>query len=301
MDTEAAVDIQRLGFSVGLLERNHTELAVAIRHLTAPAVAHEMSGVDDRWHRQEAMREVVSLLHNYLAAAKSLVDHTRRVVRKPYQPSSLQEECDRQIKSRFLDDPLVQFLEDLREMAQHYRLPSIRHTTTIQNEGGRGRMEIRMQLTKDDLSQYSGWCAKSRTYLANSGEGIDILALAEEYHSRVTAFHTWFRSQQDAAHGPWHAMRERLTTHGVASPEAAIVEEVQRRVSDLIKLPRESVQYRDLHAALLPALTVWDSQRLALCQYDPAAWVDHALRAVRGRFRLPEDWSSPGLVDTWFN
>jgi hypothetical protein len=289
IDNEAAKNVQRLGFSFAVLQRNHAELTLAIRYLTSNKVAYEMIGVDDRWHRQEGMREVVSLLHNYVASAKSLVDHSRRIHRKAYQPKGLREECDRQIQSRFVTDPLIQFVQDLREMAQHYRLPTVRMTTSFQKREGGTDMAVRLQLMKADVQEWKRWGPHSKKFLDAAAAEIDLLETVEGYHSRVTAFYTWFRAEQDKAHGIWPALRERLTTHGIESPETEIVQEVRRRVAGLKERNAKSLTFADLHSALLPALTIWDSRRLVLCEYDTASWLHHALTAIAQRFDLPEE------------
>ena len=298
IDSEAVKNVQRLGFSFGLLQRNHAELTLAIRYLTANKVAYEMIGIDDRWHRQEGMREVIALLHNYVASAKSLVDHSRRISRKKYQPKTLRDEYGRQIQERFVADPLVQFVHDLRGMALHVRLPTVHMSTSFQNVEGTTEMAVRLRLVKADLEEWRGWGPHSKTFLANAPRKIDLLETVEGYDSRVTAFYMWFRAEQDKVHGIWPTLRERLTTHGVVSPEAEIVGEVRRRVTDLIERSEKPLTFADLHLALLPALTIWDSRRLMLCEYDGTAWLDYALAAIGQRFDLPEEVSKDlrGLV-----
>lgn len=289
VDSEAAKNVQRLGFSFGLLQRNYAELTLAIRYLTSNGIAYEMIGIDDRWHRHEGMREVIALLHNYVASEKSLVDHSRRIHRKSYQPEGFCEECDRQIQSRFATDPQIQFVQDLREMALHYRLPSVHMTTSIQmREPGKG-MVVRLQLMKADLDEWKKWGAHSTKFLASAGPKVDVLEAVEGYHARVTDYYTWFRAEQDKAHGIWPALRERLTTHGVVSPEPAIVDEIRRRVRTLIERSQKSCTFADLHEALLPALSVWESRQLMLCEQDAVSWLDHALGAIAQRFDLPEE------------
>src|SRR5712671_7127771 len=99
--SDAMQHVLRLRLSLGLLRRNYEELSAAIGHLTSPMVAHEMIALDDGWHRQEAMGEVLYLLHNYVAAAKSLVDQSRRVYRKLYEPTGLLPSYQQEIAERF--------------------------------------------------------------------------------------------------------------------------------------------------------------------------------------------------------
>lgn len=289
IDSEAVKNVQRLGFSLGLLRRNHAELSLAIRYLTSQRIAHEMGGIDDRWHRQEGMHEVVCLLHNFVSSAKSLIDHTRRIHQKDYQPKQLRVESERQIKERFLANPLAQFVEDLREMAQHYRLPSVGIRTSFVNKPSGTEMTVRLHLTKTDLKEYRRWGPHSKAFLEEAPEQIDLLQVVDDYHAAVAEFHAWFRSRQDQTHGVWSALRERLTTDGVHSPEPAIIKEVTTRLEVLASRAEGSPTFAELHIALLPALTIWDSRRLMLCEHDAHSWLTYALSAIDRRFTLPEE------------
>ncbi len=77
--------------------------------------------------------------------------------------------------------------------------------------------------------------------------------------------------------------------HGVQSPEREIMAEVGRRVTALTTRPRDSLTFQDVHEALVPALTIWDSRRLELCQHDAAIWLEFALAAMGRRFAISDD------------
>lgn len=278
--------ILRLRLSLDLLRRNYEELLVAVRHLTSPRVAHDMIGLDDRWHRQEAMGEVLCLLHNYVASVKSLVDHTRRIYQKWYEPTGLLPSYQQEIDTRFATDPLSQFVEDLREMSQHFRLPSIRFSHFFENLPSGGRMTHRLLLTRSDLEEYRRWSLPARHFLANAGSDIDLLDLVTRHYEHVVAFHAWFRQQQDILHGIRPAVYERVTRRGLHFPEADVLAELDRRVALLTARPRESLTFPDLHESLLPGLTIWESRRLGLCEHDPGLWIDFAIGCIKRRFAL---------------
>jgi hypothetical protein len=286
---EALQHLLRLRLSFGLLRRNYEELSAAVGHLTSPLVAHDMIGLDDRWHRREAMGEVLYLLHNYVAAAKSLVDHSRRVYRKLYEPTGLLPSYQSEITERFATDPLSQFIENLREMAQHYRLPTVRLSHLFENLPAGGQMTHRLELVRSDLREYREWSPPAKEFLAEADENIDLLDVVTRHYAHVTAFHEWFREQQQSVHGIRPALYERMTMHGVQSPEQGIIEEVGRRVAALSSRPRDSLTFQELHEALMPALTIWDSHRLKLCQHDAEVWLGFALIAIERRFTLPHE------------
>jgi hypothetical protein len=285
---EAPRVINQLRFSVGLLQRNYVELVVAIRHISSPPVAFEMVGRDDQWHRKEAMAEVLYLLHNYVASAKSLIDHTRRVHRKLSGSAELISAYQSEVNLRFVDDPLSQFIENLREMAQHYRLPRISLTRSFSSGPSGATMTTRLQLKTDDLREYKEWSAPARKYLDAGGNTIDVLDLVERYHVHVAAFHTWFSQQQIRIYGVTPILLDQANRFGVHFQPEETMDEVARRVDALSAKPRAQITYEELHNALMPALTIWDSQRLRLCEHDIRHWVPYALEVIDRRFTIPK-------------
>jgi hypothetical protein len=235
------------------------------------------------------MGEVLYLLHNYVAAVKSLVDHTRRIYRKLYEPTGLLPSYQDEIAERFANDPLSQFIENLREMAQHYRLPSIRFSHSFENLPTRGRMTNRLQLVRADLLEYKEWSPPAKQFLAEASDEVDLLNVVTRHYEHVIAFHMWFREQQAKLHGQGPAIYERLTVHGVQSPEPQIIAELGRRVTALSLRPSDRLTFQELHEAVVPALSIWDSRRLELCQHDAAIWLDFALAAIGRRFAIPDE------------
>lgn len=279
--------LQRYRSSVALLNRNYRELTSVIRHLTAPTIAHRMAGDEDRWHRQESMAEVIYLLHNYVASAKSLVDHTRRIYNKLYCSDNLIPEYESEIRRRFVDHPLVQFVEDLREMAQHYRLPSIAIVTSMVMTPVPA-MTISVRLDRADLLEYDGWGSAAKGFLAESDASLDVLTLVASYHGEISHFQQWFQAAQASIHRNAPELIAHLLLHGVLATPQLVTAEIERRVSDLISRDKGTLTFADLHNALLPGLTIWDSRTLDLCQHDSALWADLALAAIAERFELSD-------------
>jgi hypothetical protein len=285
---EAAEIINQLRFSVGLLQRNYVELVVAIRHISSPLVAFEMVGRDDQWHRKEAMAEVIYLLHNYIASAKSLIDHTRRVYRKLYDSAESIPDYQSEVNSRFVHDPLSQFVENLREMAQHYRLPRVSLNRSFSGGPSGIVMTTRLELKTQDLWEYKDWSPPAQEFLHTAGNTIDVLDLVERYHVHVAAFHTWFSQQQIRIHGQAPVVRDQANRFGLYFHAEKVMEEVARRVDALSAKPPAQITYEELHNALMPALTVWDSQRLRLCEHNVQHWISYALEVIQRRFTIPE-------------
>src|SRR5687768_14347232 len=93
-------------FSLSLFRRNYDELRLFLNFLDHPRNGIMMSEVGSRWLAHEAMLEVMCLLHNFVAAAKSLVDHTRVVYRDLYESRGAIPRYQDEVDRRFVKDPL---------------------------------------------------------------------------------------------------------------------------------------------------------------------------------------------------
>lgn len=285
---DVAQHVVRQRFSRELLERNYAELDFFLRYLESPVVSVRIGQVEERWRRHEAMVEVVALLHNYVGSAKALVDHTRRIYNKIYKPRGLISEYQARVDAVFKEDPLAQFVEDLRDMSHHYRLPSISFASVINYARGRG-LTTHLRLHRDDLLTYDSWSGPAKVYIDQAGEKIDIGDLTREYHKRVTDFHQWFASEQGRLHGGAPEQLARVIKHGPGDDEAAVIAKLTEAVARLEAIPNDRLTLGDVHDALSPGLTVQDSRLLLFCDYDSRVWLDQALFLIGKRFAVPAD------------
>lgn len=278
--------VQQFRFSLDLFERNFEELDLFLAHLAAPVVSAELGAVDQRWRQHEAMKEVSFLLHDFVAAALSLIDHSRVFYREMYEPCDLIPEYQSEVDARFISDPLTQFIKGLRQMAQHYRLPVIAIERSFTNESGRGTLTTELLLRTTDLQQFGNWPAPAKAFLANAGDAISLKQVVRDYREHVAIFYEWFIAKQREVHGNAPAVWNYLLRHGVGGPSSSIVEQLETNIAELEQRQRSSLTFADLHDALSPALTLIDERHLAYCQHDGRAWVEHAITVVTRRFNI---------------
>src|SRR5687768_1473513 len=62
---------------------------------------------------------VLRQFHNYLASAKTLVDHTRRLVEDVYKNTEFLEEYEVKKREQFAGKPLINFVQKLRNYTLH--------------------------------------------------------------------------------------------------------------------------------------------------------------------------------------
>ena len=138
----------------------------------------------------EAHIEIIRLLHNFLAAAKTLVDHTRVVVQTLYNSTHpFRVEYDERKDLQFKYSELSHFVHDLRNYALHRRIPVTNATLTV--APARDRLISTVCLSVDSLRQWDGWSKTTKLYLQNLRDKLPLLYVMEPYKELVSEFNSW--------------------------------------------------------------------------------------------------------------
>lgn len=179
-----------------IFEGNFKDLCIACDEFKKPTDIYESNGVkfsmppDIFYQKQGVERK----FHNFLASAKTLVDHTR-VLMKAYE----KYDCEGmfQIKMKHLkSSAIVKFCHDLRNYFLHVQNPIDR----LQVNGTWYEKDNHMIITgqvcisKKSLLIYSGWTIESKEYIAHTEEVIELKAIAEEYFASVSEIKDWLNN-----------------------------------------------------------------------------------------------------------
>ena len=138
---------------------------------------------DRRDRLDNFLKEVVRLLHNYIVSAKTLVSHSRRMIRRIDSTGAIVGDYKEEVGKRFTKNGLVQFVHGLRNYVLHQNMPSIVATFP-------GTAEVDGILLRTSILRKS-WEGNSigRAYLDSLSETIRLEELICNYHSEVTSFH----------------------------------------------------------------------------------------------------------------
>jgi len=136
-------------------------------------------------------------LHNLLASAKTLVDLVRVMVNSHYDGTTFHDEYLREIKTRFADDPLTQFVHGLRNYMLHYGLPLTSAEMEIKAGEAEGQLSItsRFVLYLNALAEWDGWNGPAKTFLDAQESDLDILPFTEQYHAKIQSYHAWIQAR----------------------------------------------------------------------------------------------------------
>jgi hypothetical protein len=182
--------------SLSIFANNYKELSTFLVAIIEDPSSFEL--VSDRYDDvlNKLQLENLRLLHNFLASAFTLIDHSRKLYNKLYEKSNLFPAYKSEIERRFHNDPLSVFVVCLRQFIQHYKVPNISANFFWSIDNGR---KVSLRIDTADLNGFE-WKPKAKEYIATCGDHIDILQLIDEYYSKVSDFYNWFQNEQNIIH-----------------------------------------------------------------------------------------------------
>jgi hypothetical protein len=147
----------------------------------------DLTSEEKRSYRQAIFR----LLLNYCATASTLVDHSRRFIRR-YESifPDLVGEYERR-KNVVVQQAVAHFVQDLRNYMLHYRLPSLTHNLSLTLEGG--SIPFTVQFNCAMLAEWSKWSSQAKAYMADK-ESIVLREAMQEYTVAIQHLYQWFFS-----------------------------------------------------------------------------------------------------------
>lgn len=154
-------DFASLDLSIYTFHKNYVALNTILTFLASDERADLFFAVRNRDKLAQVGRDVVCYIHNYVASALSLIDHTRNLYNKLYVPAQQFPDYQERVTAEFVQDPLAQFVVCLRLYCQHYKAPNITVETTYPN-GFNARPVRRILLALTDLQTFDGWRPKQR-------------------------------------------------------------------------------------------------------------------------------------------
>lgn len=179
--------------SYGVFVGNYRELTELLEVVEEPYVAIHLRKEKRNAELDKIYEELTRLLYNFLASAKSLIDHTRDYMDTFYEGSLLLDEYNEKVADHFASSPLQGFVQDLRNYTQHYKLPLISATFTIK----RGHeLRVTYAISASELRKWDNWTPRSRQYLELYHDKLPLGQLATDYYTIVKEFYEWLRKRE---------------------------------------------------------------------------------------------------------
>lgn len=149
-------------------------------------------------HPDEMFRPAAILLHNALASATTLIDHTRNHVRRCYERHSFYAMYGEKVRTVFAEQELPQFVQGLRNFTLHHSLPLTSATISLNPDDPNRH---RFQLERDRLLGDFDWSIRAKAFLERQDEKFAVFPLIRAYLEAVTDFHVWREEEEQKL---WH-------------------------------------------------------------------------------------------------
>jgi hypothetical protein len=188
-------EIRRIQASLRLLRGNYEELDDL---LTTLEQAQQIRRLRDDHVRDEAFELVLRRVHNFVAAAFSLVDHSRAHRKHLYLGHEFDAEIGRELDNRVRKHPHDSIGKGLRRYCLHFALPNISHSVQIGSSGT--LTSTFFALPSESLLELEEWNQQAKTALMGMPNGLIIRPFASEYFHQIEGFYAWLWRRQEEVH-----------------------------------------------------------------------------------------------------
>ena len=214
-------EFKRINYSCHLFFGNYQDLKDFHEKLLTPSGTIGLAiAFFKNENKEKYLMELYRLLHNYCAAIKTLVDHTRNVHRDLLEKKGAKNEYEAKVKELFVDSVQSQFLQELRNYILHYDPFSI--TYCIQWEGGVCTTPI--YLDKRLLLRWTKWSRPVKEFIEAQGKGVGLWHVVESYYRKIHEFYDWLYDRQQEWFGKELSEMDRLFQQALSKEEELEIE-----------------------------------------------------------------------------
>lgn len=187
-------NLQALRASHRVFNGNYHELVRCLEHLKNPRKSLFLYTPERRENLELLIDEASRLFHNFLASAKSLVDHTRVIINRLYSNHEFRNEYQKKLEQEIANNPVQKFIQNLRNYTQHYTLPILALEIAFKED-----IEMSMRVDVKILKQWDKW-GSSINYLETLGDSLCLLSLSTQYFTIIQSFYCWLADKQTQIH-----------------------------------------------------------------------------------------------------
>jgi hypothetical protein len=188
--------IEELHATFFIFSANREQLLTAIRAFEHPTNMSTLWSVENRPALRHFHKEIARLLHNYLASAATLIDHTRIFVRDLYQGQPFYEEYQEKRDDTFKTSQLAGFIMGLRNWMLHKGLAP----TVARLSGTTTSPLSTIVLSHEELKTWGKWDTRAKAYLATLNSDPELHTVVLSYGSLVESFYEWLENRVQDIH-----------------------------------------------------------------------------------------------------
>ncbi len=190
----------RVGRSWGVFVLNANDLIRVVAHAELDPVAWlTLTDPGGSPEDQQFWLEIDRWLHNVVAAAGAIIDHTRQLIRfYPHEPEFVDEWTRR--NGVLAASDRAKFLRRFRNYLLHIGVAPVAQRIELGPNAGPEQFTI--HLSADQLLKWDDWGSSSRKYIASFDPGPPLRRTIEEYAKEMQDLYRWLLAQHAVLHVP---------------------------------------------------------------------------------------------------
>lgn len=173
-----------------ILAGNGVQLRKLLELLEDSKRALHLCTPDERDQLRMLQSEVVRHLHNFLASARTLVDHTRAIMNEPFISEAHRTEYREEVARVFGGDLLIGFMHELRNFALHRSIPITSLQLSLHPTSGLFDSAVLVDL--DQMADWEGWRSAGKAFIGSHRPTIRIMILVDGYEGKIKGLSEWF-------------------------------------------------------------------------------------------------------------
>ncbi|MCM2131960.1 hypothetical protein [Larsenimonas rhizosphaerae] len=269
--------LRHFDYSLKLFENNYQELLSVIDFLCDEKVGLELFSVINRWKLNEVLFHLGFKLHNYVCAAKSLIDHARVLYRRVYEEKVLKfKDYEEEVRARFEKDALSKFVEFLRSYCQHEKLPFINASMEFDSQSEEGFV-FNVYLDSSELLKSSSIKSLPKSFIKQKGDNINLRNVVNDYHFKVTDFYRWVKIKQQEIHNEDFELLR-----------ICFKDEQVRAISNFISSYYDSKGTSSIKEQFYTILSEDNYKELEQYKENETKWLECAIELIESNVVLPE-------------
>lgn len=273
--------IDRLTDSFTIFGKNYSDLKQLLTLITLHPEGLELFEQDNVQAREQALREVTRLLHNFVAAATSIVDHAKALHRRLHEKTNSFPDFKVELDKRFFRNGLAVFVRELRNHLLHSAVIGLGATMQWTRDSHETVRTVCIAKSKLTITR---WPKEAQDFLQTiPDQNVNVTKTVDDYRAIVEQFVEWLYARFRTIH----------------EEDYRVVSEYKKKMLEL-RLDEVAVHIRERLAGLkkgfgtmvdvlTPFLTSADFIDLPAPFADLEQWTKKALEKIEIMVRLPED------------
>lgn len=280
-EMERVQHLNRLTNSITIFAKNYLELKILLDLICVKPEGMELFFVENRSMWEQAVHELTRLIHNFVAAGVSVVDHAKSLHGRLHRRSTEFSDFPSELDNRVFKNPVAAFMRELRNHFMHIGTPGVGTRLSYSSQPSQWQRQV--TISKAALRPDDWNLDQARLFLAGiQTDYIDVVQIIEDYRAVVEDFFTWMSGRLRILHkndyeriGAYQAEILKLRACEIEGDIRERLAALNRGIGTIIDV-------------LTPFMTVTDGADLNTYIKDLRIWTEEALARIGSMVPLSE-------------